>query len=169
MSEMLLQVRNATKVYQQRSFGGGQQDVVALENLNMNIMKSPATITTIAGESGSGKTTLANLVLGFETLTSGQIIFEGQDMATASQAQRKKYRREVQAVFQDPFSVYNPFYRIQHVFDMVIKNFKLAGNKKEARDMMEDSLNKVGLIWRRCFTEISSSTERWATSTYYDG
>jgi peptide/nickel transport system ATP-binding protein len=144
MSEMLLQVRNATKVYQQRSFGK-TSDVVALDDFNMNIAASPATITTIAGESGSGKTTLANLVLGFEDLTSGQIVFNGVDMASATPAQRTNYRREVQAVFQDPFSVYNPFYRIQHVFDMVIKNFKLASNKKDAREMMEDALNRVGL------------------------
>lgn len=145
MSEMLLQVRDATKIYQQRSFGGDVHDVVALDKFNMNIPYKPATITTIAGESGSGKTTLANLVLGFAQLSSGQIIFEGQDMSNASPEQLKEYRRQVQAVFQDPFSVYNPFYRIQHVFDMVINNFKLAPNKKAARDMMEESLNKVGL------------------------
>ncbi|MGJ3238028.1 MAG: ABC transporter ATP-binding protein [Anaerolineae bacterium] len=145
MSEMLLQIRSATKIYQQRSFGGGTTDVVALQDFNMNIPKSPATITTIAGESGSGKTTLANLVLGFADLSSGQIIFEGKDITNASANDRKQYRREVQAVFQDPFSVYNPFYRIQHVFDMIIKNFGLADNKTMARDMMEDSLNKVGL------------------------
>ncbi|MGB1287175.1 MAG: ATP-binding cassette domain-containing protein, partial [Aggregatilineales bacterium] len=81
MSEMLLQIRNVSKVYQQRSSGGGKQDVVALDKFNMNIPVAPATITTIAGESGSGKTTLANLVLGFEDITSGQIIFEGRDIA----------------------------------------------------------------------------------------
>ena len=145
MSGMLLQIRNASKVYQQRSFGGGTQDVVALDKFNMNIPKAPATITTIAGESGSGKTTLANLVLGFEDMSSGQIIFEGRDIAKTSPAERKKYRREVQAVFQDPFSVYNPFYRTQHVFDIVIKNFNLAKNKSQARNMMEEALNKVGL------------------------
>jgi peptide/nickel transport system ATP-binding protein len=111
----------------------------------MDIPKAPATITTIAGESGSGKTTLANLVLGFAKLTSGQIVFEGKDLAKATPAEQVEYRRQVQAVFQDPFSVYNPFYRIQHVFDMVINNFGLANSKKAARDMMEDSLNKVGL------------------------
>lgn len=145
MSEMLLQIRNATKIYQQRSFGGGSHDVVALENFNMNIPSTPATITTIAGESGSGKTTMANLVLGFEDLSSGQIIYQGKDISTATAAERKTYRREVQAVFQDPFSVYNPFYRIQHVFDLVINNFDLASSKSEARAMMEDALNKVGL------------------------
>ncbi|MGB7337271.1 MAG: ABC transporter ATP-binding protein [Phototrophicaceae bacterium] len=141
MSEMLLQVRNVTKTYQQR----GTTDVVALQDFHMNIPKAPATITTIAGESGSGKTTLANLILGFEDLSSGQILFEGKDIANASPAEKKNYRREVQAVFQDPFSVYNPFYRIQHVFNMVIGNFDLADNKTMARDMIEDSLNKVGL------------------------
>jgi peptide/nickel transport system ATP-binding protein len=145
MSEMLLQIRNATKIYQQRSINGEVQDVVALDQFNMDIPKAPATITTIAGESGSGKTTLANLVLGFAKLTSGQIVFEGKDLAKATPAEQVEYRRQVQAVFQDPFSVYNPFYRIQHVFDMVINNFGLANSKKAARDMMEDSLNKVGL------------------------
>lgn len=145
MSEMLLQIRNATKVYTQRAFGGGKRQVVALQDFNLDIPHSPATITTIAGESGSGKSTLANLVLGFTGLTSGQIIFNGQDMATATSAQQREYRRDVQAVFQDPFGVYNPFYRVGHVFDMVLKNFKLAPNAVKARDMIEEALNIVGL------------------------
>jgi len=145
MSEMLLEIRNATKVYTQRAFGGGTNQVVALQDFNLNIPKSPATITTIAGESGSGKSTLANVVLGFTGLTSGQIIFDGQDISTADARQQKDYRREVQAVFQDPFGVYNPFYRIGHVFDMVINNFNIGKNKAEARDMIEEALNIVGL------------------------
>jgi len=145
MSEMLLQIRNATKVYTQRAFGGGKRQVVALQDFNLDIPHSPATITTIAGESGSGKSTLANLVLGFTRLTSGQIIFNGQDMTTATSAQQREYRRDVQAVFQDPFGVYNPFYRVGHVFDMVLKNFKLAPNAAKARDMIEEALNIVGL------------------------
>jgi len=145
MSELLLDIRDATKVYTQRVFGGGKREVVALDKFNFQIASSPATITTIAGESGSGKTTLANVVLGFTDITTGQIIYEGQDMATASPALRKEYRRNVQAVFQDPFGVYNPFYRIEHVFNMVIDNFNLASSKSAARDMVEESLNVVGL------------------------
>lgn len=145
MSQMLVSIRNATKVYTQRVLGGGKKEVVALQDFNLDIAEKPATITTIAGESGSGKTTLANVVLGFVKLTSGQIIYDGQDMAQASPAQMKRYRREVQAVFQDPFGVYNPFYRVGHVFDLVNRNFKLAKNKKQARDMVEEALNVVGL------------------------
>ncbi len=145
MSEMLLSIRNATKVYTQRGAGGSKRQVVALQDFNLEIAESPATITTIAGESGSGKSTLANVVLGFTPLSSGQIVFEGTDMTRATPSQQKRYRREVQAVFQDPFGVYNPFYRIQHVFDMVIRNFGLANNKSEAREMIEQALNVVGL------------------------
>ena len=140
---MLLEIRNATKIYGQR--GGGKGDVIALEDFNLQIRKSPASITVIAGESGSGKTTLANAILGFTRLTSGEVIYDGQDMSRASRAQIKDYRRNVQAVFQDPFGVYNPFYRVQHVFYQVIKNFGLNRNRTEWPQMIEEALNTVGL------------------------
>ena len=145
MSQMLLEIRNATKVYRQRAIGRGQKEVVALQDFNLSIPTHPASIITIAGESGSGKTTLAQVVLGFTRLTSGQIIYDGQDLSTADAKQMKAYRRQVQAVFQDPFGVYNPFYRVQHVFDIVIDNFKLSDNTTERRNLIEDALNIVGL------------------------
>src|SRR5688500_20357300 len=79
-----------------------------MQNFNLIIPKQPASIITIAEESGSGKTTLAQLVLGFTQLSSGQIIYDGQEITNQTAAQLKTYRREVQAVFQDPFGVYNP-------------------------------------------------------------
>lgn len=145
MSQMLLEIRNATKVYTQRALGGKTREVIALQDFNLSIPKSPASIITIAGESGSGKTTLAQVVLGFVHLTSGQITYNGQDMSTADARQLKNYRREVQAVFQDPFGVFNPFYRVEHVFHLVIQNFKLVRNKSESRAMIEEALNVVGL------------------------
>lgn len=145
MPQMLLEIRNATKVYRQRGTGGKTREVVALQDFNLIIPKQPASIITIAGESGSGKTTLAQLVLGFIHPSSGQIIYDGQDMSNADAKQIKAYRREVQAVFQDPFGVYNPFYRVQHVFDIVVNNFKLTNSKAESRAMMEEALNTVGL------------------------
>ena len=145
MSQMLLEIRNATKLYKQRRVGGVKKEVVALQNFNLSIPKQPASIITIAGESGSGKTTLAQLVLGFTHLTSGQIIFDGQDISTADARQMKDYRRHVQAVFQDPFGVYNPFYRVEHVFNMVINNFQLSNRQSTSRELMERALNIVGL------------------------
>ena len=140
---MLLEARDATKIYSQR--GGGTGEVIALQDFNLEIRKSPASITAIAGESGSGKTTLANAILGFTRLTSGQVIYDGQDISHANRAQVKDYRRNVQAVFQDPFGVYNPFYRVQHVFNLIIKNFNLSRNQAESRQMIEEALNVVGL------------------------
>ncbi|MCY4019570.1 MAG: ABC transporter ATP-binding protein [Chloroflexi bacterium] len=146
MPSPLLQIRDATKIYSSGGFiGGSKKSVVALDNFNMTIAESPATITTIAGESGSGKTTLANLVLGFIKLSSGKIIFDGEDITDMTNEQLKEYRRNVQAVFQDPFGVYNPFYRIDHVFDLVNKHFSLSDNQSEYRDMVEAGLNVVGL------------------------
>lgn len=145
MSQPLLEIRNVTRIYTQHSLTGGKRAVIALQDFSLSISARPASVITIAGESGSGKTTLANLVLGFVRPTSGQIIFEGRDLAKASSKEIKNYRREVQAVFQDPFGVYNPFYRVQHVFDLVIKNFKLSNRKVRTRDLIEDALNVVGL------------------------
>lgn len=136
----LLEIQNATKVY-----GGRGNSVVALQDFNLTIPNKPAKIVTIAGESGSGKSTLAGLVLGFIGLTSGDILYKGKSIKNMSRQDRFEYQRQVQVVFQDPYSVYNPFYRVRHIFDMVIKNFKMANSKKEARDMIEEALNVVGM------------------------
>jgi len=140
----LLEIRNATKIY-----GGGflasGQTTVALQDFSLRIPGSPATITAIAGESGSGKTTLANALLGFVKLTSGQILYRGVDIATLNREQRMDYRRHVQAIFQDPYEVYNPFYRVKHIFDMAIGNFKLASSRAAADDLIDEAMTMVGL------------------------
>ncbi|MEQ4210383.1 ABC transporter ATP-binding protein [Actinopolymorpha sp. B17G11] len=138
--EPLLDVRNATKIY-----GKGEDQTTALSDVSLALGTSPATITTIAGESGSGKTTLSNAILGFTSLTSGEITYRGQNLDTLDKRQRLAYRREVQAIFQDPFGVYNPFYKIRHIFDVAIKRFGLAPSKAAARDQIEEALRIVGM------------------------
>lgn len=144
MSIPLLQIKNATKIYGGGFLQPGSQ-VVALQNFNLTIEASPARIITIAGESGSGKSTLAGLVLGFTGLSSGEVLFKGQSIQNMNRRQRLEYRRHVQAVFQDPYAVYNPFYPVRHIFDLVIRNFKLARSQAEARAIIEEALNMVGL------------------------
>lgn len=144
MAAPLLEIINATKVYRKGLFHQ-KEEVSALQDFNLRIEGEPATITTIAGESGSGKTTLANAVLGFLTLTSGQIRFKGQDISTLSSQQYVAFRRQVQPVFQDPFEVFNPFYPVRHVFDLVIRNFRLAQNRHDAEAMIAEALKVVGL------------------------
>ncbi|MDP7501921.1 MAG: ABC transporter ATP-binding protein [SAR324 cluster bacterium] len=142
----ILEIQKATKIYNiGTSFFAGKNELVALNEFNLKIPESPASITTIAGESGSGKTTIANLILGFIELTSGNIRFGGKDINMMSKEEKINYRRNIQAVFQDPFGVYNPFYRISHIFEIVIKHFKITSNKNDARELIEKSLNVVGL------------------------
>ena len=86
MSDQLLEIRDVTKTYGRSA----KTEVVALQDFNLSIAKHPATITTVAGESGSGKTTLAKLILGFESLSSGQILFEGQDLSHMNHKQWKR-------------------------------------------------------------------------------
>jgi len=145
MGDPLLQIDSATKVY-----GGGlwrsSRRVTALRDFSLTLdQEGPARITAIAGGSGSGKTTLAQAVLGFITLTGGRIAYRGQDIATMNRAQRFAYRREVQAVFQNPYEVYNPFYRVRHVFDLVVRRFNIADGRDARRRRIEDALREVGL------------------------
>ena len=100
--------------------------VVALKDFSLTIDDEPATIIAVVGESGSGKTTMANLLLGLETPTSGQVLYKGKELQTPQRAERREFRRDVQAIFQDPFGVYNSFYKVDHVLTTPIAKFKLA-------------------------------------------
>jgi len=140
----LLEISHATKVYGGGFMASGDQ-TIALRDLSLSIAQAPATITTVAGESGSGKTTLAHAILAFLGLTSGQILYRGMDVARLDRRQMITYRREVQAIFQDPYEVYNPFYKVKHVFDLVMRRFRLATDRATARQLTEDALRVVGL------------------------
>ncbi len=139
----LLELRNVTKVYSRGVLA--KTSTTALYNVSLKLAENQPTILTVAGESGSGKTTLAMLLLGFLTPTSGQILYRGQDIARLRGGGRMTFRREVQAVFQDPFAVFNPFYTVDHLLSVPISRFKLASSKGEARDKMVEALTSVGL------------------------
>jgi len=139
----LLEIRNVTKVYQRGLLSAHAK--VALKEFNLILPENDPSILTVAGESGSGKTTLAMLVLGFITPTTGEILYRGKNITTLRGAERMAYRREVQAVFQDPFAVFNPFYTVDHLLTVPIKQFKLARSGKDARNKMDEALTAVGL------------------------
>ena len=77
--------------------------------------------------------------------TSGQILYRGNDLAKLNPEQAKTYRREVQAIFQDPFASYNPFYKVDRIFSKPIAKFNLASNWTEVQEMINDAMNIVGL------------------------
>jgi peptide/nickel transport system ATP-binding protein len=139
----LLEFKNVTKVYSRGLLS--RSSTTALNNVSFTLNENEPTIMTVAGESGSGKTTLAMLLLGFINTTAGHILYKGQDINQLRGAERMTFRREVQAVFQDPFAVFNPFYTVDHLLSVPIERFKLARSKTEARDRMAEALNAVGL------------------------
>ncbi|MER3486254.1 MAG: ABC transporter ATP-binding protein, partial [Chloroflexota bacterium] len=93
----------------------------------------------------SGKSTLARLLLGFINPTQGEVRYRGKNLRRLSRAERRAFRRDVQAIFQDPFGVYNPFYRVDHLLTTPIKTFKLASSRADARQQIEAALATVGL------------------------
>ena len=117
MSTPLLELRNVTKVFVSGVRRTPANTTVALRDASLVIPSDYATATAIAGESGSGKTTMARLLLGFIKPSEGQILYKGVDLAKMDRGQRREYRREVQPIFQDPFEVYNPFYKVDNVPD----------------------------------------------------
>lgn len=139
----LLEADNVTKI-----FGGGllnKRQTVAVEGVSLSITEEKPTITALAGESGSGKTTLARLLLGMTQPSEGAIRYRGQDLSAMPGAERRAFRRQVQAIFQDPFEVYNPFYRVDQVLTTPVRKFKLASSRAEADQLIEQSLAMAGL------------------------
>jgi len=135
-----LEMRGVTKV-----FGSGETATTAVSDFTHVIDDRAPTITAIAGESGSGKSTIARLLLGFEEPTHGHVLYRGTPLSKLSGEQRRQFRREVQAIFQDPFGVYNPFYKIDHLLNMPLRTFKLAKNRDDAREQIRTALQTVGL------------------------
>ena len=143
MSDSIIELEKVSKI-----FKGGMSKkgwTVALDKFDLSVERGTAKIQTIAGESGSGKTTLANMVLNFLKPSSGTVYYNGNDIRKAGKKEQLQYRKDVQVVFQDPFAVYNPFFTIDHVFDIMIRNFSITSNKSEAQDLIHDSLRVVGL------------------------
>ncbi len=132
----LIELRGVTKTY------GG---FVALDDVTLSLSDERPSMTAIAGESGSGKTTLARMMLGFINPSMGEVHYLGKDVGRMSAAEQRQFRREVQPVFQDPFDVFNPFYRIDHVLETPVKRYKLADTEAAARALIEDALKRVGL------------------------
>ena len=139
----LLELDNVTKVYGGTLFN--RRRTVAVDAITFSLAAENPTMIALAGESGSGKTTLANLLLGVINPSEGVVLYKGQEIRKMSRQERKQFRREVQPIFQDPFAVYNPFYKADHLLNVAVSKFKLASSKAEGRLLVEEALATVGL------------------------
>jgi len=94
-------------------FGFGRQKTVAVDHVGFNFHEGE--VISIVGESGSGKTTLAKMLLGLIKPTEGEVYFQGKKRDISTQKKRKEYWKNIQAIFQDPYSSYNMFNKIDTV------------------------------------------------------
>lgn len=139
----LLEVSDVSK-----RFGGGflrRPRPPAVDRVSFALSGQRATTITVAGESGSGKTTLARLVLGLLRPTSGHVRYRGRSLGSLSRSEREGFRREVQAIFQDPYDVCNPFYTVDHLFRVLLRRFRLAATAAEACKLVAGALEAVAL------------------------
>ena len=127
-----------------RKVFGGRSPTYAVDSVSFRMPEEPM-ILSLVGESGSGKSTIARIILGLWQPTSGAVSYKGVDIFKRDGKWQRMFRSEVQAVFQDPYSVYNPVYKAERVLRLVIRKFGLAGSKAEAQSLMEEALRAVDL------------------------
>jgi peptide/nickel transport system ATP-binding protein len=134
-----LSARGVTKV-----FGFGQRKTLAVDHVDLDLHEGE--VVSIVGESGSGKTTLAKILLGLTNETEGEIYFQGKKRDIRGGRKKKEYWRNIQAIFQDPFSSFNTFNKIDSV---LLDCIKLRGGghlpKDKKLELMKDACGFVNL------------------------
>ncbi|AIY88185.1 oligopeptide/dipeptide ABC transporter ATPase [Thermotoga sp. Cell2] len=140
----LLEIKNLTKIFTIGSIFSRTR-IVAVDNVNFDI--NEAEIFTLAGESGCGKTTTAKIILGFEEPTSGEIVYKGRkiDRVHQKEKERRELLKEIQAVFQNPFSTFNPLRKVDRYFYETLFNLGIADTKKKAEEIIKEKLSAVGI------------------------
>jgi ABC-type oligopeptide transport system ATPase subunit len=151
----LLRVENLVKRYVRKSLAGAREHLLALDGVSFTIL--PETTLAIVGESGSGKSTLAACLACLESPTSGNIWFEGIDVAKAGEHLRRQVRPQIQLIFQDPASSLNSAWILRDILIEPLILQRKFGHEEinlRARSLLE----RVGLssdIATRLPTELS--------------
>jgi len=139
--DKLLEVKQLTKVF---SLGSmlSKVRIIAVDNVSFDV--KPAEIFALAGESGCGKSTTAKMILGFEEPTSGEITHKGKRDGKTKHVWRTE---GIQAIFQDPFSTFNPLRVVDRYFFETVHNYKLAKTQSAAIELIDQKLRLIGLSY----------------------
>jgi peptide/nickel transport system ATP-binding protein len=140
--DKVLEVKELTKRYSQ---GNVLARIILTAVDHVSFYIKPAEIFTLAGESGCGKTTTAKIVLGFEDATSGALLHNEK---LQTRKEKAWITEGVQAIFQDPFSTFNPLRTVDSYFHETVQNFRLASSRQEAIDRIDQKLRLVGLTYQ---------------------
>jgi len=130
----LLNIKDVEVTYKGK---GLKKDFKALKGVSLDIRAGEC--VGLVGESGSGKTTLGRAVLGLAPVTGGSITMEGKEIAHASRAERKELAKDIQVVFQDPYSSLNPSMSIEQILTepLVVRNVSKADASARVRELLE--------------------------------
>lgn len=143
MSE-ILNLKDLKVYYPIRSgfFNRVTDNVLAVDGVDLTIHEGET--VGLVGESGSGKSTIGKTIVGLEQMTSGQLIYKGQDVSKKKIRNQLKYNKDVQMIFQDAFSSLNPRKTIYDIIAEPIRNFEKLDAKTENKRIHE-LLDIVGL------------------------
>lgn len=139
----LLEVRKLRKSFRvSDSLGRQGGRLVAVDDISFSLKKGET--LGLVGESGCGKSTTGKVIMQLQQPDSGQVYFNGQDLATLSSRQLRLQRKQIQMIFQDPFSSLNPRMTVGSILSEPLVIHKLAP-PREIRDRVIELLEKVGL------------------------
>src|SRR5260370_33095965 len=142
-SQSLLEVRNLNKTYAQRRwFSGKRFQVKALDNVSLTIPQGRT--FALVGESGSGKSTLAKCFALLEEPDSGEIYFEGSNLAFLSRQELRRRRPQLQLIFQDAATAFNPrFSAVEIIAEPLV--IQRRGSEGERRKHALEFMEQTGL------------------------
>jgi peptide/nickel transport system ATP-binding protein len=142
---LMLALEGVSKDYKVGTFGGKR--LRAVNGVTFGV--GAGEVVSLIGESGSGKSTIGRMVLGLSRATEGTIAFDGRDVAQLAKGGRRTYYADVQGVFQDPFSSYNPIFKADRVLTLV-KGFFPGIGRSEWDEKIEAALHAVRLEPAAC-------------------
>jgi peptide/nickel transport system ATP-binding protein len=137
----VLTLSGVSKVYRTGTFGRGSK--LAVDDVSFEV--SPGEVVSLIGESGSGKTTIGKMILRLTPVTSGSIAYDGRDISSVKGRALKGYYRSVQGVFQDPFSSYNPIFKVDRVLGMIRGEYFPGVSSAAWKGKVDASLEAVSL------------------------
>jgi ATPase components of various ABC-type transport systems, contain duplicated ATPase len=138
-NESFISGKNLTRV-----FVSGRNKTTAVDHVNFDFHRGE--IISIVGESGSGKTTLAKMILGLLKETEGEVYYMGKPRDIGGGDKRKEYWKNVQAIFQDPFSAFNIFSKVdQLLLDCIHLKGEKNLSKAQEFDMMKEACGFVNM------------------------
>ena len=137
--ETLLSIRDVVIEYKRS--GWRAQPNRVLHSVSLDIREGET--VGLVGESGSGKTTLGRGILGLVPIASGTVTYDGRDITHVSRRERRGLAKEIQVVFQDPYSSLNPSLLVSDILSEPLRAAGVAGG--EARARVKDLLDRVGL------------------------